>query len=353
MKTEWLPNVEKADYQSLNNRARKLLIVSEGFEERSVTFLTRCPPTTFDYVIVCKYIPQKQSKYKILMNLLCERHIVKRLEQINYNRHEPYYFELEMQEHISDPNLYDEIIVDISVMSKYLILQIMCLLSSYNGQLRIIYTEPMYYAPTKIQYKRQKLEQSAAILLPSYGVHDIVTTPLLSSIHMQKSPSLLVAFLSFNEQLVRVLLSECNPMRLLLVNGVAPHLIWREAATAELHSWTIMAHESDNPVDEAGIPLRRASTLYYDETLEMLAGIYRNNCVESRIILAPTGSKMQAIACAIMRICCNDIHIVYPTPESYYVPGFSSSKIRNVHQVLFRSFHQNILKVKSEYKLDQ
>jgi len=61
---------------------------------------------------------------------------------------------------------------------------------------------------------------------------------------------------------------------------------------------------------------------------------------------------MQALSCALLKICCADIHVEYPTPESYYVDGYSSSEIREIHQVLFTSFKNTIADVSSSFKLN-
>jgi len=47
---------------------------------------------------------------------------------------------------------------------------------------------------------------------------------------------------------------------------------------------------------------------------------------------------MQALGCALIKICCPDIHIEYPTPESFYFHGYSSKEIKAVHQIVFNKF---------------
>jgi hypothetical protein len=58
------------------------------------------------------------------------------------------------------------------------------------------------------------------------------------------------------------------------------------------------------------------------------------------------------LGCALIKLCCHDIHIEYPIPESYYIDGYSSSEIRQIHQVVFNNIPEIITKISSEYKLN-
>jgi hypothetical protein len=233
----------------------------------------------------------------------------------------------------------DEVTVDISVMSKLMIMILIWHLREFKGVVRIVYTEPVSYTPSQEEYEKQKDDYGKPITLPSYGVHEVVRTPQLSSVVMQRGPALVVTFASFNEQLIRALLSTISPTRLLLINGRPPHLLWREKATQEIHSEIIREYADDNPRDPStGLIRRSASTLHYGETFDILGQIYRENCYLYRMVVAPTGSKMQALGCALFKICCPDVHIEYPTPESYFISGYSSNEARSLYEVVFDSF---------------
>jgi hypothetical protein len=259
---------------------------------------------------------------------------------VTFYRFEPQKFEMEMRR-ISD-NLRmeasEEIVIDISVMSKLLIMIILCSLQRFEGKVRIIYTEPMDYSPSQEDYLAAKNNINHLHNLPSLGVHDVVRTSLLSSTIMQRRPNAVICFTSFNEQLLRAMLSVINPTHLLLINGVPPHLHWREIAMQEICKGIICDFKDDNDVDTSGSLVRKTSTLNYKETFKEISEIYKRYCYSYRIILAPTGSKMQTVGCAIVKICCPDIHMEYPTPESFYFHGYSSKEIRDVHQVEFPNF---------------
>jgi hypothetical protein len=212
----------------------------------------------------------------------------------------------------------------------------------------------MRYAPTEEEWEKHKDEQQLATSLPSVGVQNIVRTPLLTSLIMQQSPSMLVSFLSFNEQLIRALLFECSPSRVLLINGVPPRplSLWREKAMNDIHKNIIKEYHQDNHLDGNELLERKCSTLYYAETFKMLAEIYNNFGENYRIVISPTGSKMQAIGSSLIKNCCEDIHIEYPTPESYYVDGYSSSEVKEIHQVMFTNFRDFIEEISEVHKLN-
>jgi hypothetical protein len=312
-----------------------VLICAEGFEDRSLSFLGAVHHHIFKSAIVLTYSPTRKSRLQELIQL-CKRHSVGEPQVLTFNRFEPVLFEGHVQREFARilPGV-DEVVLDISVMSKLMIMILLVCLRTFTGRIRVVYVEPVEYKPTQAEYSLERHNLRRATTLPSWGVHDVVRTPLLTSVLMQRSPTVAIAFTSFNEQLIRALLSGLNPTHLLLINGVPPSLTWREAATQEIHSEIIKEYRSDNPLTTDGRLQRRASTLHYQETFSILADAYRTFGVTNRIVIAPTGSKMQAISCALIKLCCSDIHIEYPTPESYLLEGYSSPEVKAIHQFLF------------------
>jgi hypothetical protein len=146
---------------------------------------------------------------------------------------------------------------------------------------------------------------------------------------MQGQPVATIAFTSFNDQLLQALLNTVYPSRLFLINGAPPVHHWREEATAWIHEQLRAEWPAeDNPVDSAGLPTRRASTLDYKESLEHLLHLYWELSVDHRIVLAPTGSKMQTVASYFLRSVQSDTHVEYPTPKGFldlYSDGIGNS----------------------------
>ncbi len=233
----------------------------------------------------------------------------------------------------------DEVIIDISAMTKLLILVCLCTLSSFSGTVRIVYSEPEDYVPTQEDYEKSKDDKEMIAKFPSRGFESIIRMKCLSSIRMQGQPVSLIAFTSFNEQLIRHMLGTINPYRLLFINGRPPRTdyAWRERATQEIHNRLREEYSRNNPINEAGLLTRTASTLDYGETIDRIGEIYKNFGMYERIICAATGSKMQTVGLFFSKIAHPDIHIEYPTPDSYFPEGISTG-VRQVHEVVVPNF---------------
>ena len=55
----------------------------------------------------------------------------------------------------------------------------------------------------------------------------------------------------------------------------------------------------------------------YRETVALLLQLYWQLSSNHRILLAPAGSKMQAVGCYLVKALHPDIHIEYPSPEGF------------------------------------
>ncbi len=340
--------------------SKRLFLLAEGFEDRAFAFLeklTTRPDALFAKVVLCQYLPEAKpdkKEFKTIFSKLFSDVIV---ERVPFHRFAPSEFEMKLKKiFAAELKQYDEIVIDISAMSKLIIMIIFQLLKESNVTIRVIYSEPENYSPSQKTYNiiKKKYGENITSLsaLPSFGVFDVVRTPELSSVVMQQNPKILIAFTSFNELLIRALMSTISPMHLYLISSAPPRLCWRENATQELHEKVIEDFSIDNPKNEHGCLIRRCSTLDYREAFVVLAGLYRSNCYDYRIILAPTGSKMQALGAAIVKCCCPDIHIEYPTPHSYHCEDFSSRNIHAVHEIVFNNYASWVINIADEYRLN-
>ena len=232
-----------------------------------------------------------------------------------------------------------EIVLDISAMTKLLILTCLCSLRHFSGAVRVVYSEAEDYVPTREDYEQSKGNMGLIARVPSRGVQAVVRTECLSSVRMQGQPVTLVAFTSFNEQLVRHMLGTISPHRLLFINGRPPRpdYTWRERATQEIHQKLIDQYPTDNRVDERGWLTRVASTLDYRDTIDRIEEIYRDFGIHERIICAATGSKMQTVGLFFAKVLHPDIHVEYPTPDSYFVRG-ASTGVCKVHEIVMLQF---------------
>lgn len=344
-----LPQVQIAS-SSYNTKSTKLFIVAEGFEKRSLHWISQKSNTTlFQKSIICRYSPSKKSRFDEILG-----ETKKRTQQepviLDYNRFEPTVFEHNFRKCVDEMVGIEEIILDISVMSKLLIMIILCCLKCYNGKLTILYSEPSQWGPSEKKYNETVKNRTygTCIGLSSVGVGNLVRTPYLSSVVMQNCPILLVAFLSFNEQLINVLINEISPTQVQMINHKCNQAKWRENAMRFIHQELINDFSNSEFKDNVHL----YDLMDYQSVFSKLAEIYRDNCYNYRIVIAPTGCKIHAISCALLKLCCSDVHIEYPTPESYLFDDYSSEKVSNVHEIVFDNYSRIVNELRIEYSLD-
>lgn len=343
-----LPEITKTS-SKLSYDNKRLFIVAEGFEKRSLNWVSATDDELiFNSSIICRYVPSKKSRFE---EMYCE--VKKRTKEepiiLKYNRFEPTIFEHELKQLVVGFSRFDEIIIDITVMSKLLIMIVICLLKNYDGKVKVIYSESISCGPSEKTYKDTmgKKSYGTCIGLSSVGVGDVVRTPNLSSIVMQNCPLVLVAFLSFNEQLINVLLNEISPAELQLINHSCKRDAWRSQAMIDIHKDIIDEYLGGNLED-----IFCCEVTDYKLVFLKLATIYKEKCYSNRIVLAPTGCKLHAVSCSILKLCCPDIHVEYPTPESYLFDGYSSDEVYEVYEINFPSFKKNIFEIAKEYELN-
>jgi hypothetical protein len=79
-------------------------------------------------------------------------------------------------------------------------------------------------------------------------------------------------------------------------------------------------------------------TLDYRQTLDQLLEIYRLHGATERILIAPTDSKMQAVAVGIFRAFVRDVQIVYPTPRAFTSPTSYTIGVKSRYQLPLDAF---------------
>lgn len=344
-----LPEIQLAPF-SYNSATKKMFVVAEGFEKRSLYWISKNENKTFfSQSIICKYSPSKKSLFDEMYEIV-KNHTQNEPITLDYDRFEPTLFEQKFKESIMLFADIEEVVIDISVMSKMLIMIILCCLNNYNKKVTILYSEPVSWGPTEKKFKEilSNRTHGTCIGLSSVGVGNVVRTPMLSSIVMQDCPILLVAFLSFNEQLINVLVNEISPTKLKVINHKCTQAKWREGAMYSIHKDLIEENSGKDSFDT----LSSFELTDYKAVFEELSKIYKENCYNYRIVVAPTGCKLHAVACALLKLCCSDIHVEYPTPESYLFDEYSSEKVSKVHQIIFNNYSQLISDLREKYSLD-
>jgi hypothetical protein len=337
-----LPPLESCDRVLLEEG--EIVVHAPGFERRTMAVADSVASAGGARSILLDYLPRNpNNRLKEVRNALLAKGVkVADEDIIEYNRFEPGNFEARLKRRLVAGG-ERKAVIDISTMSKLAIMLVLNVCQQLQFKVRILYTEAQTYGPSEEKFKnaRAKNEIHRPTLQVFTGVHGVVRVDSLASVAMQGQPTAALVFMSFNDALTQILLNTVYPTRLLLINGRPPVHSWREEATAWIHDQVRREWEQDNPLQPAipggePMPRRVASTLDYRETVSLLLELYWDLSASYRVLLAPAGSKLQAVGCYLVKALHPDIHIEYPSPEGfspYYSSGSGARWLLNFGQL--------------------
>jgi hypothetical protein len=326
---ELLPPLESCERLPLE--AGDVVIHAPGFEDRTMAVADAVLPSPGASAILLDYLPfnAKNRLSDVRQALITGGVEIVDDDILKYHRFEPGDFETRLRMRLVARGARHAV-VDISTMSKLEMILVLNVCHALGLCVRILYSEAVEYGPSEEEFKsaRQNNEIHRPTLQVFTGVHGVVRVDSLASVAMQGQPTAALVFMSFNDALTQVLLNTVYPGRLFLINGHPPVHSWREEATAWIHDQVRREWEEDNPVQPAvdgGVPMpkRVVSTLDYRETVSLLLQLYWELSANYRVLLAPAGSKLQAVGCYLVKALHPDIHIEYPSPEGF-LPYYSS-----------------------------
>jgi len=336
---EKLKKISKPTLQSNDDfilGEKDILVLCAGFEDRATAFLSKVidngKQKKFS-VLIITYLPIIQENRGDALRSLCKQHNIRNSE-VQYDREHPSGEGELISDFICDK--FDRVFVDISAMSRLLIIQIIVGMGkSKRGFVDkfVIYSEAEIYPPSKEEVDKNLQEGKAvnrSVFLSS-GVFDIVVLPELASLALQGQPILLITFPSFNVDQLSSLRSEVQPSKIILIHGIPPYeeYLWRPKAIRQLNHIDEVVRKEDY----------ESSTLNYKETLNDLLEIYSKYGEMNRIVVSPTGSKMQAIAVGIFKTFMDDIQIVYPTPREFKSPTSYTLGVRKIYKLSLCEFN--------------
>ena len=319
-KLDW-PNLQEIEFPSVGTD--DCLLVCAGFEDRTVETLRRaCKAgiTGFSLGIV-NYLPNYQEN-KIQELRTIGQGADLQVNEFTYDRKNPTGIGEKLKQFTQD---FEHVFIDISGMSRLLIVQtLVALIGQQRQQISIIYGEAQEYPPFELE-----VEQNHGTILSylSSGIFEIAATPELGSVSMLGEAIRLVAFPSFDPSQLANLIQELQPTYTELIHGIPPiqENKWRTEAIRTLNRQTLSElHGRKEP---------EASTLDYRETLRKLLQIYAERSMFDRLVISPTGSKMQAVAVGLFRAALHDVQIVYPTPQVFTTPEKYTVGLRQLYMV--------------------
>jgi hypothetical protein len=335
---EWLTESERPPLEPVaqfNLTSDDVLVVCGGFEERALGILQNAATSgaAFNVLLINykPYVPQNKSS---AIREIC-RDSNLHLEETTYDREAPAGFGGVLIESLS--NCRGRIYLDVSGMSRLLMVQSLVALAGSDRQFSncfVTYAEAQEYPPTEedatAQLVRSRDDPTLSILFLSSGVFEVTVVPELSALASLGEQARLIAFPSLDAHQLTALRNELQPSRLTFIEGEPPRPVnrWRQRIISEI-----------NRLDQIpNAESQTTSTLSYEQTLESLLKLYETHSLRERLIVSPTGSKMQTVAVGIFRAVVNDIQIAYPTPLEFCSPGNYTRGVGPLHQLALSPF---------------
>jgi len=295
-----------------------------GFEDRALAVLNETLQLgkRFDQVVAIEYRPlDERNKKEKFEKKLDELNIPNtNVKWVIYDRYKPEEFLKNLNLIKKTLVLASNVIVDISAMSKLLIIVLLQGLRDLDVNLTLVYAEADVYHPILERFEAEKDRyQRETEVLPIFltsNVYNIVTTTSLSTIAMQGYPLMMIAFPTFNHRELTALVNEIAPQHLILLEGMPHerHNDWRLKAIRWLNRKIIehLANGETLPEKE-----KIASTFDYKETIKILEEIYQSYKYARKIVVVPTGSKFQTFGVFLFKQMHPDIQIIYPVTKKF------------------------------------
>lgn len=310
-----------------------LYIGSVGFEDRSLGFMNDAANhgKKLESCVAIEYRPFNPRNRKTEFADLAAK-VFSTVQWKIYNRKYPENFTQSLNDVIELSRSVSLIVVDISGMSKMLVVVLLYGLRKRNLPLSIIYAPAKIYHPLKDNYEKVKSKFSCSFpYFLTTDVYRVVTTIELSSIAMQGAPLAMIAFPNFNHLEIAALLNETNAQKLFLIESIKDpkQNAWRLEAIRWINRGlkTYVTPQCQE-VDASDI----------NANIRILESIYNDYHLTHKIVLSPTGGKLQAVATFCLKIMHPDIHIVYPVVREFaedYTEGYLAHS-----EIFFQSFRE-------------
>lgn len=326
---ERLANVQmdsprRFDGADVGHDGGSVLVLCGGFEDRALGALPSFGAVKDLTVVLVRYRPEYGSNKDAAVRMWTREYGVG-LRECIYDRQSPARGGEEIVRRLGAAK---HVYVDVSGMSRLLIVQIVVALVQAERPFTIVYAEADEYYPTESEFRERagSGQGDRSIDFLSSGIFEVAATPELGSVAMLGEATRLVVFPSMETVQMKNLLQEVQPTYVDAIYGLWPRDRdrWRRAAAKQLNARELQG--------QTGVSEHEASTLDYTDTLRVLLGIYAERSMFDRMLVAPIGSKMQAVAVGIVRSVLTDLQVVYPTPQELKADHYTKG-VGPVHHV--------------------
>lgn len=334
------PELHPVDEFQLNGNL--VIVTCAGFEDRSVALLNWAISSNkqISSVVLVEYKPMLSENRLEELIRICETSSIQ-YQVIQHDRENQSGGGEEIITATADH--LGPVIIDISGMSRLLIVQIVVALGRRKTGFRnafIGYTVAAIYPPSMDEVSEALRNVTYGddndVYFLSSGVHDVSIVPELSSVALQGQPIRLILFPSFNPDQFNALRSVIQPSYVSIIHGEPPSddNKWRQEAISKLNGIPHLLHKEEYTI----------STFHHSATVDVLLKIYQEYGVLQKLIIAPTGSKMQSVGVGIVRAYLDDLQIAYPTTRLFSNPSDYTHGV-NKSFILPLADYTNILRV--------
>jgi hypothetical protein len=220
---------------------------------------------------------------------------------------------------------------DISVTSNEVMLKLASVLVETDSELEVLYAEADVYFPTHDEYQADPGRWSGEDRMGlDRGTLNIRVSSEHPGEHSSQLPHHLILIPGYNRDRVRRVISKVEPQFLLDLPGAEitwligmphnPHDVWRRDAVMEIHA----VPDEHEPVE--------LSTFHYTDTLLELERVYQRWALLCNLTVAPMGSKLQALGCALFCCAHPDVRVMFAQPEEYNAARYTQG-VRNLWSV--------------------
>ena len=310
-----------------------VLLTCAGFEDRASESLRRAVAAARKgFRVVCvEYLPLVEANRVGEVATLCDRAGCQR-ECVTFDRERPAGAAERILARVGEGERF---YVDVSGMSKILIVQLTAAIVRAG---RVANTEALYcsagnYRPGAHEVESRLAEEADFLELTMFvsgGVFGLTVVPELSSVAMQGQPIRAIVFPSWNTMQLAAVCSEMQASYFTVVHGNPPRKEneWRLEAIRKLNRVGTLA-----AADEVVV-----STLDYRETLDLLLEVYGERGGLEKLVVIPTGSKMQSVAVGLACGYLRDVQVVYPTPRVFAAPADYTQGVGCLYRLPLGSF---------------
>ncbi len=362
---DFIPDMKEIIHTNLDSvYERSHLVLAGGFEDRVLGFLEMISSSKDDLrhkftgISVINYLPfdsKNESKREKVMSILKKMRFKSQdIHEYYFDRENPAEFIETSKNLLQSVNGVEYVYLDISGMSKILILYLLHILWKENNPFSIIYTRAAEHGPTKEEYKKL-LEKG------DFG-QDILMELLFSGVYEPMIPSefkgsgslggsrALIGFLGYNKRQT-IGAAAIVPYQLFIpVVGIPskPKWKWKMDALLKINNSGLLTSGqlisnipeieiSDKSKKIASIGEYRINVSMFDykETIRTLIWIREVHRYSHFLTIAPFGSKMQTLGIFIFTKLYPETQIVYASPKDFH-PRYSKG-IENVYEIQFNN----------------